>query len=147
MSERSQQCLTRNPIDAATWRRGDVDPRDGASVEFLGMVRGSEGEIPISHLFYEAYEPMAEQLIGRWIEEATARWLLHRVDVLHCLGRVAVGEVAVLIRVEAPHRDQAFEACRFLIDAIKRDAPIWKTAYDRRGMVVGGSQVHEASTG
>ena len=118
--------LTREPIGMAASRDLAADPRDGAAVEFLGVVRGQEAGGPIEALQYEAYEPMAERLIGRWVEEATARWSLHRVYVRHRVGRVPVGEAAVVIGVQAPHRTQAFEACRFLIEAIKRDAPIWK---------------------
>jgi len=119
--------LTRHRIEAKEWHRS-LDPRDGASVEFLGMVRGTEADHPIASLDYEAYEPMAERMIGTLIEEAKARWGLHQVLVQHRVGTVAVGEVAVLIGVAAPHREQAFKACQFLIDAIKRDVPIWKTA-------------------
>ena len=120
--------LTSNPIDVAGWHRDAADARDGASVEFLGVVRGDEAGQPVAHLDYDAYEPMAERVIARLIDDATLRWPVHRVVVRHRLGRVAVGEVAVLIGVQAPHRDAAFEACRFLIDALKRDVPIWKTA-------------------
>jgi molybdopterin synthase catalytic subunit len=120
------QHLSYMPIDVSEWHNIAVDGRDGASVEFLGIVRAHEDDQPIAHIEYEAYEPMAERLIAQFIDEATHRWSLHRVYLRHRLGRVAVGELAVLIGVQASHRDQAFEACRFLIDSIKRDAPIWK---------------------
>lgn len=119
--------LTRDRIDRFAWQQQAVDLRDGASVEFLGIVRGTEADHPIAALRYEAYEPMADRMIGRLIEEAKARWGLHQVLVRHRVGTVPVGEVAVLIGVAAAHREQAFEACRFLIEAIKRDVPIWKT--------------------
>ena len=118
--------LTHEPIRPDEWHQLAVDPRDGASVEFLGIVRGQEDGHPIECLEYEAYEPMVERLITRLVDQAAARWPLHRVYVRHRLGRVAVGEVAVVIGVQSPHRDEAFAACRFLIDAIKRDVPIWK---------------------
>lgn len=120
--------LTEQPIDAAHVDDGTAELQDGASVEFLGIVRSREQGRPIAHLTYEAYAPMAEQLIGRLIDEAKARWPLHQVQVRHRVGRVPAGEVAVLVRVRAAHRDEAFEACRFVIDALKRDAPIWKFA-------------------
>ena len=125
--------LTHDLIDRVAWHRQTVDASDGASVEFLGLVRGTEGDQPIAALDYEAYEPMAEQMIGGLIEEAKARWGLREVFVRHRVGTVGVGEIAVLIGVAAPHREQAFEACRFLIDAIKRDVPIWKTAVSQDG--------------
>ena len=125
--------LTRDPITLDEWHGAAVDRRDGASVEFLGIVRGEESDRPISHLDYEAYEPMAERVMERLVQQARAQWPLHAVCVRHRVGQVAVGEVAVLIGVRAPHRDEAFEACRFLIKAIKRDVPIWKAAVSQDG--------------
>lgn len=128
MSEQKSAYLTSKPIAIDEWHAAAVDERDGASVEFLGIVRGQEGGQTIAYLDYEVYEPMAERLIAQCIEEARTRWSLHQVYIRHRVGRVAVGEVAVLIGVQAPHREQAFEACQFLIDAIKRDVPIWKSS-------------------
>ena len=122
--------LTHESIDLAEWHQVAVDVQDGAAVEFLGIVRGEEDGRPIAHLDYEAYEPMAERLIARLVHDAKQRWDLHTVYVRHRLGRVNVGELAVAIGVHAPHREQAFDACRFLIDVIKQDAPIWKTSVD-----------------
>ncbi|MBI4003712.1 MAG: molybdenum cofactor biosynthesis protein MoaE [Candidatus Omnitrophica bacterium] len=118
--------LTWEPIDVEVWHRLAIDQQDGASVEFLGIVRGLEDGRPIPWLDYDAYAPMAERVITQLIETARRRWPVHEVYVRHRVGRVPVGEVAVLIGVHAPHRDEAFAACRFLIDGIKQDAPIWK---------------------
>ena len=118
--------LTWKPIDVEAWHRLVVDQRDGATVEFLGIVRGREDGRPIPWLDYEAYAPMAERVIEQAMTQATSRWSLHQTHVRHRVGRVAVGDVAVLIGVAAPHRAEAFAACQFLIDTIKRDAPIWK---------------------
>ena len=118
--------LTDSPIDPGEWHRRAGDQRDGATVEFLCIVRGREDGRPIPWLDYEAYAPMAERVIEQAIAQATARWPLHQVQVRHRIGRVAVGDIALLIGVAAPHRAEAFEACQFLIDTIKRDAPIWK---------------------
>ncbi|MBI4354312.1 MAG: molybdenum cofactor biosynthesis protein MoaE [Candidatus Omnitrophica bacterium] len=118
--------LTCDPIVVNDAPRERLDTDAGASVEFLGIVRGHEEGRPLASLDYEAYEPMAQRLLARLIEDAKERWALHEVTVGHRLGRVAVGEIAVLIRVRAAHRQEAFEACRFLIDAIKQDVPIWK---------------------
>jgi len=121
--------LSREPIDVARWHEQlVVDPRNGAAVEFVGIVRGTEAKQPIDYLDYEAYEPMAERVIAQLIEMARQRWPVHELYVRHRVGRVEVGQVAVLIGVHAPHRDEAFAACRYLIDAIKKDAPIWKSA-------------------
>lgn len=136
--------LTRDPIRPEEWHQPAVDPRDGASVEFLGVVRDQEDGRPVERLEYEAYEPMVERLIARLVDQAHARWPLHRVYVRHRVGKVPVGGIAVLIGVTAPHRDEAFEACRFLIDAMKRDVPIWKTAFDPHGDVVEARHAYTA---
>ena len=115
-----------DPINLDEWHRQSVDLRDGASVEFLGIVRGEEKGRKIHFLDYEAYEPMAERAMGALVEEAKRRWDLHRIYLRHRIGRVAAGGVSVLIGVQAPHKEEAFEACRFLIGRIKKDVPIWK---------------------
>jgi len=138
--------LTREPIDVDAWHRVTIDARDGAAVEFVGLVRGTEAERPIDHLDYEAYEPMAERVIAQVIDRARQQWPIHEVYVQHRVGRVQVGEVAVLIGVHAPHRDEAFAACRFLIDAIKQDAPIWKAAVGMDGSILYENCAHEKPT-
>lgn len=139
--------LTRDPIRPDEWRQQAVDPRDGASVEFLGIVRGHEGGRPIDCLQYDAYEPMAERLIAGLIDHAKMRWPLHQVEVRHRIGRVAVGEIAVLVGVRSAHREEAFAACRFLIDAIKQDVPIWKSAIGVDGDVLETLCAHGHRTG
>ena len=124
--------LTKDPIDFEKWYHKTIDGRDGASVEFLGIVRGEEEGQPINGLDYEAYVPMAERLIAALLSEVEKRWPLHQIFVRHRIGRIAVGEVSMMIGVQAPHREEAFDACRFLIDAIKKDVPIWKKPYVNR---------------
>ncbi len=118
--------LTTEVITADEWHRESMSEHSGASVEFLGVVRRLENGQPIEFLEYEAYEPMAEQMIDDYIRQARERFGLSRVYFRHRLGRVRVGEVAVIIGVHAPHRAEAFEGCRFLLEALKRDVPIWK---------------------
>lgn len=111
-------------------------------MEFRGLVRGDEGGRPVAFLEYEAYEPMAERFIARLVDEANARWPLHEVFVRHRVGRVAAGGIAVLIAVRSTHRQEAFEACGFLIDAIKRDVPIWKRPDPRHSADAEGIPSH-----
>jgi molybdopterin synthase catalytic subunit len=136
--------LTHDLIDRFAWQQQAVDTRDGASVEFLGIVRSQEDGRPITHLEYEAYEPMAERMIAQLIEQAKARWPLHQAYVRHRIGRVEVGQMAVLIGVQAPHREEAFAACRFLIDAIKANVPIWKKACGESEALVSKPRRHES---
>jgi len=118
--------LTHEPLSPEEWHREAVSEHSGASVEFLGIVRRLENGTPIEYLEYEAYEPMAEQLIERYIQQAVQQFGLSRVYFRHRLGKIRVGEIAVIIGVHAPHRAEAFAGCQFLLEALKRDVPIWK---------------------
>ena len=80
----------------------------------------------MSYIEYEAYRPMAILKMREILEAAAGRWPIVRACAVHRVGRVAPGETSVVIAVSAEHRAAAFEACRFLIDEIKRDVPIWK---------------------
>ena len=134
--------LTRDPIRPDEWRQLAVDPRDGASVEFQGLVRREEGGTPITCLEYETYAPMAERVIARLIEQARQRWPVHQVCVQHRFGRVPVGQLALFVGVRAAHRREAFDACQFLVDEIKREPPIWKTAISTDGARLHAPCVH-----
>ena len=120
--------LTQKPIPSNR-QTESFSPKDGASVQFLGVVREKEANASIQELEYESYGPMAEEIIAQLVTEAKERWPIHHVEVLHRIGRVQVGEISVVIRVQTPHREEAFAACRFLIDKIKAEAPIWKRVW------------------
>lgn len=99
----------------------------GAVVTFIGVVRADQDKHHVVRaLCYEAYPEMAEALIHQLIHEAKARWALRGVQVQHRLGLVEVGHISVVVAVAAPHRAGAYAASQFLIERIKRDAPIWK---------------------
>ncbi len=97
----------------------------GATVTFLGTVRDHHEERSVLRLEYSAYGPMAEVEIGRIVGEAEARWSC-RVAVSHRLGTLVIGEVAVAVAVTAPHRAEAYEGCRYVMEELKRRVPIWK---------------------
>jgi molybdopterin synthase catalytic subunit len=99
---------------------------DGAVVSFVGVVRDATGEKSVTQLQYEAYEGMAESEMRRIAEEACDRWKIGRVLIAHRTGTLQVGDVSVVIAVSAPHRGEAFEACRFCIETLKVTVPIWK---------------------
>jgi molybdopterin synthase catalytic subunit len=118
--------LTREAIDAerlvAAAKRGE----DGAVVVFDGIVRNNTRGRQTLHLDYEAYEEMAEKQMRELAVEARTRFGVRQVTMIHRLGRLAVGETSVLIVVASAHRAQAFQACRWLIDTLKKTVPIWK---------------------
>ena len=123
--------LSADPIDAEGLRRLVSDPGAGAVVVFLGTVRDhSEGREGVTHLEYEAYEGVVEEKIREIVREARDRWpAMLRCAVVHRVGSLPVGEIAVCVAVSAPHRDDAFESGRHLIDEVKARAPIWKKEY------------------
>lgn len=93
---------------------------------FVGTTRRFTDERETVRLAYEAYAPMAAREMERLAEEAIERWPVRRACLLHRLGEVPPGEASVIIGVATPHRADAFAACRFLIDALKAQVPIWK---------------------
>jgi molybdopterin synthase catalytic subunit len=117
--------LTREPIDEASVREAVASPECGAVTVFAGVVRNRSRGREVRYLEYEAYEPMALKQMRRIAEEAARRWGA-RVAMVHRLGRMDVGETSVVIAVATPHRQQAFEACRWCIDTLKEQVPIWK---------------------
>lgn len=100
----------------------------GGTVLFAGTVRDhAEGRPGVERLEYEAYEQGAVRVLGELAVTARRRWpMLGRVALLHRVGALSVGEVAVVVVVSAPHRNEAFEAARWCIDTLKETAPIWK---------------------
>ncbi len=104
------------------------DPGCGGIVCFCGTVRDhAEGRPGVETLTYEAYVAGAERALIELAEMARARWpVLGRLVMLHRTGTLAVGDAAVVVVASAPHRDEAFEAARYLIDELKRSVPIWK---------------------
>ncbi|MGB2987618.1 MAG: molybdenum cofactor biosynthesis protein MoaE [Phycisphaerae bacterium] len=104
------------------------DPTLGAIVTFEGATRRDEDPKhgPIVRLDYEAYEGMARRQLERLAVAAKKRWSAGRVTIVHRLGAVLPGEVSVMIAVACGHRTESFEACRWLIDTLKKEVPIWK---------------------
>jgi len=146
--------------DLAAMRAAVADPEDGAVVVFLGQTRvspgtpapGQEGEAArfagqrVVGLEYEAYEPMALALLERIAEEIEARFDVRRLALRHRTGRVEVGEASVAIVVAAPHREQAFEACRYALEELKARVPIWKAERFADGGVWLGAPPREGPT-
>lgn len=119
--------LTTEPINEATLlgqRR--VSDGAGAVVHFLGVVRGDEAGQRIAGLEYEAFERMAKRQFERIFAEIAKRWPAESVRVVHRVGCVKVNEPSIWVEVVAPHRAEAFAACQYLIDEMKRLVPIWK---------------------
>ena len=100
---------------------------NGAVVMMNGMVRDRTDGKPVVALEYQAYQPMALRVFQQIASELRDRWpLVNRVVVHHRVGRLEIGEISVSIAIGCPHRSEAFDACRYAIDTLKHNAPIWK---------------------
>jgi molybdopterin synthase catalytic subunit len=113
-------------IDAGAVVRGIKAGADGAVCVFDGIVRDNSRGRKTLYLDYEAYREMAAEQMRRLAADALTRFGVRDVAILHRLGRLEVGETSVLIVVASAHRADAFEACRWLIDTLKKTVPIWK---------------------
>ena len=127
--------LVREPIDPGTLIVHLRAPEDGAIVTFDGFVRNQSHNRRTLYLDYEAYEPMALAKMREIAAQLYEKFRIHRVAIVHRLGRLEIGETSVFIAVSAPHRAAAFDACRFAIDTLKRIVPIWKKEYFEDGAV------------
>ncbi len=119
-----------SPIDTAALLKEVGRPDSGATVLFLGTVRDhSEGKTGVTHLDYEVFEELVEEKIAEIVSEAAGKWPVLSAAVEHRSGEVALEETSVAVAVSSAHRPDAFEAARFIIDALKERAPIWKKEF------------------
>ncbi len=125
----------KDPINAAEFRKQTGSASDGAVVSFDGFPRGDTNGKKVLYLEYELYESMAEKEMKKIIDEAMNRWPVTDCIVVHRYGRVEIGETSILICVSAPHRGEAFDACRYIIDTVKKTVPIWKKEFYTDGSV------------
>ena len=103
-----------------------LSPGMGAVVDFLGVVRAEEAGKTISAIEYEAFEKMVTHQFDLLFDEIEKRWPIESVRLVHRIGVVKVNEPSLWVEVVAPHRGEAFAACQWLIDEMKRVVPIWK---------------------
>ena len=124
--KRQLKIITQPINEAELLAQRAMSDRMGAAVCFLGVVRGTEGAAAISALEYETFQRMAEHQISVLFDELEKRWPIESVRLVHRVGLVKAGESSLWVEVVAPHRGEAFAACQWLIDEMKRVAPIWK---------------------
>ena len=127
--------LVREPVRPQELLESLKAPEDGALVVFDGFVRNNFKGGKTLYLEYEAYEPMAYAKMRSIGAEIREKFLIHRVAMVHRLGRLEIGETSVWIAVSAAHRGAAFDACRYAIDTLKRAVPIWKKEFFAGGAV------------
>jgi molybdopterin synthase catalytic subunit/molybdopterin converting factor small subunit len=131
----SRALIVHEKIDTEGLLAAIKRPEDGAAVVFDGVVRNNTRGRSTLYLEYEAYEAMALQEMERLCERALAQFAIREARIVHRLGRLEIGETSVLIVVASAHRGSAFDACRWLIDTLKKTVPIWKKEYFKDGAV------------
>jgi molybdopterin synthase catalytic subunit len=118
--------IVSGPIDSAEVLARVGDPSDGAVLLFLGTVRDHADGRSVEGLHYESYQAMAEEVLGAIVAEAAERLGTDRIAVVHRVGELAIGDVSVAIAVSSPHRAEAYDASRYVIEQIKERLPVWK---------------------
>jgi len=122
-----QLLITTEPINETTLLAGRaMSSGMGAAINFLGVVRGVEAGKTISAIEYEAFEKMVTHQFNLLFDEMGKRWPVESVRLVHRVGVVKVNEPSLWVEIVAPHRGEAFAACQWLIDEMKRVVPIWK---------------------
>jgi molybdopterin synthase catalytic subunit len=131
--------LQSSPLELGALLARVESPGRGGVACFLGTVRDNQGGRSVLRLEYSAYAPMAEAECARIVAEAEERWDC-AVAMAHRIGTLEVGDTAVAIAAASPHREEAFAACRYVIEEVKRRVPIWKREIFADGQVewVGG---------
>lgn len=118
--------ITHEPLNRDALVQAVTHSSVGGIVVFEGVVRDNARGKQVHYLEYDVYHEMATAKIREIIAEAQRRWGVERVAVAHRVGRLEIGEASVIIVVATPHRGEAFDACRYIIDTLKTSVPIWK---------------------
>jgi molybdopterin synthase catalytic subunit len=126
---RRQLTINTSPLDeAALAADRSRSSTAGAVIVFLGVVRDKENSVPILSIEYEAFEAMTRRQFEKIFDQVESRWPIESIRLIHRIGPVGIGEASLWVEVMAPHRGEAFAACQFTIDEMKRVVPIWKKA-------------------
>lgn len=128
--------IVEDPIDTQEVLGRVGADEDGAVLLFLGVVRDHADGRAVEGMRYDAYAEMAEGVLAEIAEEAADRLSTRRVAVVHRTGELAIGEVSVAIAVSSPHRAEAYDASRYVIEEIKKRLPVWKKEH----YVAGGAE-------
>ena len=126
--------IASDPIDHAALLASVEAPERGGVASFVGLVRDHHEGRPVLRLDYSAYGEMAEAECGRIVAEAEARWRV-AVALRHRVGSLAIGDTAVAVVAASAHREEAFAACRYVIEEVKRRVPVWKREFYADGTV------------
>lgn len=135
--------ITREPIDLTALRQRALHPQAGAVLIFCGDIRNHSDNQSVDKLEYESHESMALNQMDQVAEEASQKWPIHYVEIIHRLGIMEVMECSIAIAVSTSHRADAYEASRFIIDTVKRSVPIWKKEFFQMEKLLGAKAVRQ----
>ena len=121
--------IVRDEIDIERLRDRVQHKKAGAVLIFCGDIRNHNQKKEVSFLEYEAHESMALKQIKNIVNSAKRKWNLHKVEVIHRLGKLAIKDCSIAIAVATSHRNEAYESSKYIIDTIKHTVPIWKKEY------------------
>ena len=125
--------ITSDPLEPNSVTEIVRNNSNGAVITFLGTTRDSTDGKNVNYLEYEAYQPMAQNMIQQIFDEVKERWEIEDLAISHRLGKVEIGEISMVVAISSPHRKQAFEAGQYSIDRIKEIVPIWKKEFFDNG--------------
>ncbi len=121
--------LTYGILDPSFLEECLKDTESGAEAVFIGRVRGTSRGKTVIRMEYEAHESLAEKVIDGIVKEAWDKWPVRHLFLKHRIGSLEPGDISILISVQTAHREEAFSACRYLIDQVKLRVPIWKKEF------------------
>ena len=132
--------ITSDPLEPNSVTEIVRNNSNGAVITFLGKTRDSTDGKNVNYFEYEAYQPMAQNMIQQIFDEVKERWEIEDLAISHRLGKVEIGEISMVVAISSPHRKQAFEAGQYSIDRIKEIVPIWKKEFFDNGEEWVGSE-------
>ncbi len=125
--------MTHEPLHLHALNEFCESEHAGAIAFFIGTVRNHFDGKPVTAIDYHGYPEMAEKVLLKIVQDVFSRWPVHRAAVVHRLGLLHLKEASVAIAVSSPHREEAFAACRYIIEEIKKDLPVWKKEHFANG--------------
>ncbi|MDB5258237.1 MAG: moaE [Chitinophagaceae bacterium] len=134
--------IVTEPIDVCGLLQWAHHPKAGGIVLFSGEVRNHHAQKKVTHLEYEAFVPMAEQMIREITQAAIEKWNLHSAICVHRIGKLDICESAVVVVTAHSHRKESYEANQYIIDRVKHEAPIWKREFYEDGTSFWGGDCH-----
>lgn len=121
--------ITTEPLNIIDAIKYVSSPEYGAIATFIGTVRNENEGKKVTAIDYTAFKEMAEKEMQKIVDEACKKWKIGKIYLVHRVGKLLVREASIIIAVSSPHRAEAFEACRFIIETLKQTVPIWKKEY------------------